>query len=252
MSNILLVFIFMVGLLIGSFLNVIILRLPINESIIFPASNCPKCKNRLKVLDLFPIFSYIFLGGRCRFCKKSISIQYPLIEFLNSMLYVLLLIKFEITYEFFLYSSLISILIVISIIDYKYYIIPDSLNLSILVLAVLFILIRILDKGFSTELILEHIMGCIFAMIFFFLIAFLGAMGGGDIKLIAVLGLFFGYKNIIFIILISFIIGGIISIILLFLNLKSKKDKIQFGPFISFATILVIFFEGHILYVFFT
>ena len=121
-------FIIVLGTLIGSFLNVVIYRLPKEESISFPPSHCSNCKTRLKPLDLIPIFSYLFLKGKCRTCETKISIQYPIIEAVTGFTFLFTYIQFGLTLELIQYLFILSIFIAIFVIDYRHYIIPDSLN----------------------------------------------------------------------------------------------------------------------------
>ena len=130
--------VFAYGLVIGSFLNVLIYRIPRSESIVFPSSHCPKCSNRLKWYDNIPVISFIILKGRCRYCESRISIQYPLIELANASSYLVLYIVTGLTIEFFLLALLTSILLTIAAIDIKQQIIPDSLVISIFLLTVIY------------------------------------------------------------------------------------------------------------------
>lgn len=231
-------FILFFSLLIGSFLNVCICRIPNDQSIAFPPSHCTSCEHRLGAMDLIPLLSFVFLRGKCRYCKSTISIKYPLVELTNALFYMLLYLKFGLTLEYISYAILSSILIIIFFIDLDHQIIPDSLVIAILVISIL----PIARSSFS--FILSHIYGLLFGGGLFLIIAVVtnGAMGGGDIKLMGALGLFFGLNKIIFITVISFILGAVISVILISVKLKSRKDYIPFGPFIAVATLICIFY----------
>lgn len=233
-------FVFIFGLVIGSFLNVVIYRLPEGKSLLFPASSCPDCKTKIKFYDNIPIVSYFLLRGKCRSCGKKISLIYPAIEFLIAVLFYLLFVKifykaffyFDITpynlllfknyltYNFLLfisYSFFIFILIPISFIDFFHRIIPDSLNIMLIIAGFLFN-IFLLHKSFLFPFI-----GFITGGLFFYLIAVFydlirkkEGLGGGDIKLIAGIGAFLGIKGVIFTIfagsffgLSGFILGGL-------------------------------------------
>ncbi|KAB3527590.1 prepilin peptidase [Alkaliphilus serpentinus] len=238
--------IFTIGLVIGSFLNVCIYRIPEEKSIVFPPSHCTQCKTSLKAIDLIPIISFIIYRGRCRYCGEKISLQYPIVESMNGLMYVLLFMKFGFSIEFLQYALLISGLIVIFMIDYYHQIIPDGLNIFIFVLAMIFIG----SKNLATHSFpLSNFLGLLVAGGFFLLIAVLtnGAMGGGDIKLMAALGFWFGLMEVILIIFLSFIIGGILSSMLVLLRMKGRKDYIPFGPFIVIATTIVTFFGKELL-----
>lgn len=236
--------IIILGLIIGSFLNVCIYRIPKKESIIFPPSHCTSCDESLRPWDLIPILSYVFNRGRCRYCGEKISPQYPIIEFLNGLIYLLLYLKYGLTITFIKYALLASLLIVISFIDLKLQIIPDRLNIFTLILGILFLLI---EMDFSSAL--NSILGLLVGGGIFLLIAIItnGAMGGGDIKLMGALGLFLGWKYILMVTLISFIIGAIASIVLMALGIKGRKDFIPFGPFISISGLIVMIYGSEIL-----
>ena len=235
------------GLLIGSFLNVCIYRIPKKESIAFPPSHCFSCGRNLTSLDLVPVLSYIFLRGKCRGCKAHISLQYPLIELSNGLLYLLLFMHFGLTIDFVFYAALVSILIVISIIDYYHKIIPDSINLTILIVGIIYKLsIVLVLKGENT--LLDSLLGFALGGGLFLLIAILtNAMGGGDIKMMGALGVWFGVKVILLILLLSFIIGSIVMVILLITKMKGRKDEVPFGPFICVATVLSMIYRVEII-----
>lgn len=227
------ILIFIYGLIIGSFLNVCIYRIPREENIAFPSSHCLNCDTSLKWYDNIPLFSYIFLKGRCRYCKDRISIQYPLIELLNGVLYLLLFYKFNLSIDFVLYGLISSTLIVVTLIDLKEMVIPDSLVITILVLSLLYKVSNYIIHKTSINII-DSIGGLLLAGGFFLLIVIFsnGGMGGGDVTLIASLGFLVGIKNILLTIFLSFILGGIISVFLLATKIKTRKDPIPFGPFI--------------------
>src|SRR6056297_3586907 len=137
MQLILYLIIFSIGLVIGSFLNVLICRLPKNDSIVFPSSHCPECNTKLKYYDLIPIFSYIFLKGKCRYCGEKISLQYPITEFLTGLLFLLVFLNYGFSSEFIIFIILISSLIIVSFIDLKYQIIPNEITLSFIPLGLI-------------------------------------------------------------------------------------------------------------------
>jgi leader peptidase (prepilin peptidase)/N-methyltransferase len=238
------VLIIIFSLLIGSFLNVCIYRIPRNKSIVFPASHCPKCGQGLKPVDLIPVISYFLNKGRCRYCGDSISLQYPIVELLNMATYLILYYKFGISIEFLKYGILTSLLIVIAFIDYEHKIIPD--RLIILGLLTAFASITL----YNTEVnIINGTVGLLIGGGILLIIAVVtnGAMGGGDIKLMGVLGLMLGWKKILLVLLLSFILGSIISIFLLVLKIKGRKDYIAFGPFISIAAFIAIIYGNEII-----
>ncbi|NYB74298.1 prepilin peptidase [Sedimentibacter hydroxybenzoicus DSM 7310] len=228
------------GLFIGSFLNVCIYRIPSGISIIKPPSSCGSCGHKLNYIDMIPVVSYIVNKGKCRYCGSNYSVQYPLIEILNGLLYVLVYTRFGLTLSSVLYCLIISLLITISIIDLRHKIIPDGLNITGLVLGIIYIIIN--------QKLIDGLTGAAIGFGLFLLIALItNAMGGGDIKLMAVLGLIFGIKGILLITLSSFVTGAVISVILLAMKIKSRKDEIPFGPFISLSALIYIFFGSEII-----
>ena len=240
------VFIFLFGILIGSFLNVCIYRLPEGKSVVSPPSACSTCGHRLGFLDLIPIFSYVFSGGRCRHCGAKYSIQYPLIELLNGILYLFIFYKYGFTWISVMHSLTVSLLIVVFLIDLRYKIIPDSLVIFGLlyttIISIMFIDINIMNKIF----------GFLFGFGLFLLIALVtNAMGGGDIKLMGFLGLNFGLKGIIFVTMASFVIGAVISVGLLISKIATRKDYIPFGPFIAVAALIYIFWGEELINIYF-
>ena len=238
--------VFMYGLFIGSFLNVCIYRIPEGKSVVSPPSSCGNCGHRLNFLDMIPVVNYFLYKGKCRYCGASFSIQYPLIELLNGILYLLIFINYGLSLHFILYAVFASLLIVISIIDLKTKTIPDGLNLFGGIFTVL--LGIYLFRGSY----LYHLYGFLFGFLLFLIIAVItNAMGGGDIKLMGVLGLLFGLEGIIFTTVLSFIYGAVISVILIVSGKASRKDFIPFGPFISLAALTYILVGNVILDLYF-
>ncbi len=240
--------VFIYGLLIGSFINVLVYRIPRKESIAFPSSHCPRCNTKLKWYDNIPLLSYIFLKSKCRYCNDKISIQYPLVEIFNGIIYLILFSHFGVSIDFVFYALMSSVLIAIAFIDIREMIIPDSLVISILVLS-------IVQKGLNYYLynivpdILGSLGGLVLAGGLFFLIVVIsqGGMGGGDVTLIGALGFVHGIRLILLNILLSFVSGAIISVFLLVTKIKTKKDPIPFGPFIIFASFIVLLYGNNII-----
>lgn len=225
--------IFIYGLIIGSFLNVCIYRIPRGESIAWPGSHCPTCSHSLSWYDNIPLFSYLVLKGKCRYCRTNISAQYPLVESLNALLYIIMYFRFGFGVDFIFYSLVSSVLLSIIFIDLKEMIIPDSLVLCILVLSVIHKTVNYFLYGISPGLI-NSFLGLLVAGGLFVAIVLLsrGGMGGGDVTLMGALGFVLGFKNILLNIFLSFVLGAIISIALLAAKIKTRKDPIPFGPFI--------------------
>lgn len=238
--------IFVYGLIIGSFLNVCIYRIPRKESIVLPSSHCINCSISIKWYDNIPVFSYVILKGKCRYCKEKIPIQYPIIELLNGIIYLLLFNKFDLSVDFIFYGLISSILIVVAIIDLKEMIIPDSLLAIVLILSILSKLTSYYRNQISINL-LDSLGAVILAGGFFLIIIILshGGMGEGDVTLISTLGFLLGIRLILLNIFLSFILGGVISVFLLLRKIKSKHDPIPFGPFIIVGFMMTLFWgEG--------
>ena len=234
--------VFILGIIIGSFLNVCIYRIPRKESIAYPASHCIYCNSYLKWYDLVPMLSYLSLKGKCRYCGGSISPRYPFVELLTGIIYLLTFYHYGLSLNFIFYSFLLSILIAISFIDYDEQIIPDGLLLILLSGATIYKLLNYFLLKLPLKL-WDNIFGFLIGFTLFFLIALIskGSMGGGDIKLIALLGLILGLKKTLLNILLSFIIGAIVSIVLLLTKRKGRKDAIPFGPFINIGFLITLF-----------
>ena len=236
------IFIFLLGIIIGSFLNVCIYRIPREKSIVYPDSHCPNCSTPLRWYDLIPILSYILQRGKCRYCREPISLQYPVIECSNGIIYLILYNKFGLTIDFVFYAITFNTLLVISFIDLYFQIILDFLNILILILAIIYKILRFTLYGISPNLF-NSILALVISSGIFLTIVIVskGGMGGGDVKLIGALGFILGIRLILLNIFLSFILGAIISIFLLLFKIKDKKDPIPFGPFICLAFMITVF-----------
>lgn len=242
------IIVFLAGLCFGSFLNVCIYRIPLEQSISFPPSGCPKCKKRLKAIDMIPVLSYILLKGKCRDCKEPISIQYPIVELLTAIIWLFTYIRYGITVETAGLIYLFTILIPIFFIDLKYMIIPNGLVLTGFFGGAAVFAYHVFFKPFElyeSTLWYTPLIGMVSASGILFIIAVIGliiyrndgAMGMGDVKLFIPIGLFLGWKLALLTLFSSIMLGGITSIILLLLKIKDRKSAIPFGPFIIAATL---------------
>ena len=243
------VFVFIFGALVGSFLNVCICRIPREESIVFPPSHCPKCNYRLPFYDNVPIISYLLLGGKCRSCRAPISWQYPLVELLNALLTLLLFMKFGPSPLFLVMFLFCCAMVVITFIDLEHQIIPDVISLSGIVAG--FILsFFFTDLGWKNSLlgILAGGGSLYLVAASYQLITGKEGMGGGDIKLLAMMGAFFGLKSIPFIIFVSSLVGSVIGITVMLIRKKDTKLAIPFGPFLAFGAILYLFFGRQLIH----
>ena|SRR6266498_391250 len=226
--------VFALGLIIGSFCNVVIYRLPFSESIITPGSHCRLCSAPLRPWDNIPLVSYFLLKGRCRVCKERISPRYPCVELASGALYVLLWYRFELSILFVVYALLTSCLLVVALIDFDHRIIPNAITLPGMLIGL----------GLSPWALpitpLASLIGLLAGGLFFYVVALVsqGGMGGGDIKLIAMIGAFLGWQGTCFTILMGALMGSVVGLGLILLGKKGRKDKVPFGPFLSFAAIL--------------
>lgn len=250
------IFIAIIGLVIGSFLNVCIYRIPRKEYIVFPGSHCTSCSTKLKPWDLVPVLSYVFLKGRCRYCGNKISIRYPIVEALTAIIFETLYFKYGIGIKFIIYVFAISLLIVMAFIDIEYMIIP---NVIVIIGLLAGICIIIYNYACPIGIYLDQcwwnpLLGSAVGSGFLFLISFFGvlickseeAMGMGDVKIMAVIGLFLGWRKTIVTLYLAVIAAGVISIILILTGIKSRKGKIAFGPFITVGAYIAILYGNEI------
>ena len=244
---------FILGACIGSFANVCIYRLPKTKQIISGRSFCPKCKKKINWYDNLPIISFLFLSGKCRKCKKVIPLRYLIVELITGISFLLIYLNFENLYTITFLSILSLILIMIFFIDLENFIIPDSLNFIIIGLA----LLKNFLPNFNTSLIHEinqSIIGGMVGYLSIWLIIYLyktfkkiDGMGFGDAKLMAGIGLLFGWQSIPFILFVSSILGLIFVVPSLIKKQKTMRTEIPFGPFIIVAC-LIYFAQGDLLY----
>lgn len=251
-DTILYIIVFLFGSVVGSFLNVCIYRMPRGESIIMPSSRCPSCNTPIKIWDNIPILSYVMLGGRCRSCKVKISLRYPLIEAMNALFYVALLWRFWIGWHTFLYFVLASALIVITFIDLDFQIIPDSITLPGILIGLIAGSL-ILPDPFSRWSLLGYkasISGALTGFVLFYIVAVLsrGGMGGGDIKMMAMVGALMGWKSVLLTTFLGSLLGSVWGISLMVFKGKGRKTKIPFGPFLAAGVIITLFSGQEILY----
>ena len=227
------------GAAFGSFANLVIARLPRGESIVTPRSYCENCKTPLKIPDLVPILSFLFLRGRCRYCSARLSVAEPIIEFLTALLAALAWAKWSLTPEFFIDTLLVVVLLIISMIDLKEGVIFDVTLWAAGILAVAWLPLQ--------EVPIQYLLGGGIAAGTFWFIRMLGtwiwkreAMGWGDVKLALVLGLFVGMEKLHYLILGAFVLALIVSLPLLLTGRKKLADEIPFGPFLCAAAIIVL------------
>jgi leader peptidase (prepilin peptidase)/N-methyltransferase len=237
------------GGMVGSFLNVCIYRLPKEESIIWPGSHCPHCNKPIKFYDNIPLFSYILLRGKCRYCKGSISLQYPLVEGITALSSLLLFIKFGPSLSFLIYFTFVAALISITVIDLYHQIIPDVISLPGIAAGLLLSLINPYTTFFNSLIGVLIGGGSLFAVATLYQWLFKReGMGGGDVKLLAMIGAFLGWKAVLLTILLSSLIGSISGISIMVLKGKNFKYAIPFGPFLSLGAVIALFYQNEIIF----
>ena len=236
------IFFAVAGAAVGSFLNVLICRIPEGQSIVFPSSHCPKCRHPIRVYDNIPLMSYLVLRGKCRDCHEKISLRYPLVEAITALMALLLFWKFGLSPQYLFSFIFTAALIVITFIDFDHQIIPDVITLPGIPL---FFIVAVFFMGISVWESLLGILiggGCLFAIAFGYeVITKREGMGGGDIKLLAMLGAFLGWKSLFFILFVSSLIGAVIGISLMIAKGKDMKYAVPFGPFLSVAAVAYLF-----------
>lgn len=260
------VFIFIFGSIVGSFLNVCIHRLPLNESIVFPASHCTSCNKPIPWYYNIPLVSYLALGGKCRFCKAVIAFRYFVVELLTAVIFLLLYRKFGFfSFNFVFYAIFVCGLIISTFVDLKHRIIPDEISVGGIIAG--FVLtclhsVRIKPLAFAWQQPLDSLLGIIigggiifsvgyvFDLVYFKLLkkpAIQGeteSMGGGDVKLLAMIGAFLGWKAA----LLTFFLAPFFGIFAGVWNMVVKKDHlIPYGPFLSLAGLACLFWAERIL-----
>ncbi|MEK7665013.1 MAG: prepilin peptidase [Patescibacteria group bacterium] len=243
------VFVFLLGLCIGSFLNCAIYRLEHKKNL-SGRSFCPHCKHALNWQDLFPIFSFLFLRGKCRYCKKRISIQYPLVEIATGVIFLLIFSAqggpvsgwnfLNLAFYFYIASSLI----IIFIYDLKHYLIPDKVSFPAIAVALFY---RIVENFSSLG---NYFWATLVASVFFLAIFLVSGgrwMGFGDVKLAILMGLVLGLPDVLTALFLAFFFGAIISVILMIFGKKGFKSEIPFGPFLIAGTFMAIFWGKEII-----
>jgi len=234
---------FVLGAVTGSFLNVCIYRLPLDQSIIFPGSRCMACGTAVRWFDNIPIISWLLLRGRCRACSAGFSIRYPLVELVTACLATLLFLRFGCSPEFIIYFLLTASLIVVTFIDFDHQIIPDEISLPGIVLGFLASFF-LQEPGWLSSLLGIVVGWGSLALVFYAYLWLTGreGMGGGDAKLLAMLGAFLGLKAVPFIIFSSSLVGSVVGLTIMALQRKGRHLAIPFGPYLALGALLYIFY----------
>jgi len=248
MDTMTLAFVFAFGAIIGSFLNVCIARLPDGRSIVRPPSHCPKCQSFLAWYDNVPILSYLALGGRCRTCRVRISAIYPAVEVLTGALAVALFLRLGPTLAFAGYFAFAAALVVITFIDLDHQLIPDVISLPGIVVGLAFSLVSPLVTPLDAALGVLAGGGTLLAVAWLYK-TFRGqeGMGGGDIKLLAMIGAFLGWQSIFVTLFVGSVIGSIIGVGLMLYQRADTKLAIPFGPFLAGGALVYLFWGDRIL-----
>lgn len=232
------------GAVIGSFLNVCIYRLPREESVAWPASHCPACRQAIAVYDNIPIVSYLILRGRCRACGASISVQYPLVEAANAIGYVAVFWMFGFTAAACAYAALVSALIVVAGTDLSHTMIPDAVTLPGIIVGLLSAAL-VLPIG-----IVDSLLGIVVGGGILWFLAWISpyvfgkeGMGGGDIKLMAMVGAFIGWQPVLLAIMIGSFLGSVVGVGLIAAGVMRREQYIPFGPFLAVGSLIALLFH---------
>jgi len=242
-------FIFLLGCCVGSFLNVCIYRLPRDLSLISPRSFCPHCRAPIRGYDNIPLVSYLFLRGRCRNCRERFSWRYPLVEGLTGGFAFALFLKFGLSFNFFSSFALCAALIVITFIDLDHRIIPDLISLPGIALGLLAAIFG------SLATVKDSLIGILAGGGSLYLVAFVyealtkrEGMGGGDVKLLAMIGAWLGWKAILFTLFFASLAGTLIGGVAMMIHRQGRHYAIPFGPFLAFAALAYIFFGPELIH----
>ena len=241
------------GAIVGSFINVCIFRLPKEESIVFPGSHCPSCQKPIAAWDNIPILSFFILRGRCRHCSSRISWQYPLVEFLTACFFVLFYSCFGFTVKGGLYLLLALALLTETFIDLRHQIIPDVITLPGIVIG---LVASAVFPGLHGENLwwaglLRSLIGMLIGGGFFYVMGMIAemilkkeAIGGGDIKLLAMIGALLGWSGVVWTIFVSSLVGSAVGI---YMKMKSGEERIPYGPFIALGALFYLFFGQRVI-----
>jgi leader peptidase (prepilin peptidase) / N-methyltransferase len=242
---------FLIGSLVGSFLNVCIYRMPRGLSIIWPSSRCPFCNSPIRPYDNIPVISFLILRGKCRDCGGRISFRYPAVEMMNALLYVAAVWRYGIGWHIPFLFLFCSAMIVIAFIDLDFQIIPDAITLPgipVGVIAGAFFFPDPFARSGPTGFV-NSLIGLLSGGGLFYAIAVLsrGGMGGGDIKMMAMVGAFAGWKSILLTTFAGSLLGSIVGIFLMAFRGKGRKTRVPFGPFLALGALITLFFGREIL-----
>ena len=238
------------GAVIGSFLNVVILRLPQDdESISFPGSHCPKCQQPLRWYENIPIVSYVALRGKCKTCQQSISIQYPLVELMMTVLAILLCYRFALSFDFFFYFAFCAALLVIIFIDIQHQIIPDRISLPGILIGFAGSFYNGLVTWQQSALGILLGGGVLYVVAYtYYTITKREGMGGGDIKLLAMIGAFLGWQSLLYVVFSSSLVGSVVGVAAMVKQGKGGQTRIPYGPFLALGAISYLLFSQQLIH----
>ncbi|MCX7634215.1 MAG: prepilin peptidase [Syntrophales bacterium] len=232
---------FVVGSVVGSFLNVVIHRLPAEQSVVKPPSHCPACGSPIRFYDNIPILSYLILRGRCRHCRDRISPRYPLVEALTGVMAVLLVVKFGLGLKMLVAFTFVAVLIVITFIDLDHQIIPHALTLPGIPL---FLLAGVAVMGVRLG---DALFGLFAGIAVLYLVALYyesltgnEGMGGGDVNLLGMIGAFFGWQSLLVVLLVGSLAGAVVGAVLILVKGRDLKYAVPFGPFLSLGAMVYL------------
>jgi leader peptidase (prepilin peptidase)/N-methyltransferase len=246
------IFSFVLGLIVGSFLNSVIYRLETGENFLKGRSFCPHCKHILSWKDLIPILSFLILRGKCKYCKKKISLQYPLVEFFTGILFILAVFIFgdQSFISLIFYWILTCFLLIIFVYDLKHYLIPDRVIYPAIFLTLPYQSFKIWNFGHWNLFEVWNLVLGILPSLFFLAIILISRetwMGFGDFKLSILMGLILGWPNILVALFFAFLSGAIVGLVLIFFKKKTLKSQIPFAPFLVSGTFFSMFFGKEII-----
>ena len=249
METVTLVVAFLFGLVFGSFLNVCIYRIPRDKSVAWPPSFCPQCNTHIRWYDNIPVLSYIILLGKCRHCKKHISLQYPVVELLTGLLTALFVWRYGLSVWTFVVLVAVYALIALSVIDFELMIIPDRFSLGLIVWGLLFAWANPIYSGAWWQKELAALGGAAAGFFGILAIALIGtwlfkkdAMGGGDVKLMGGVGALIGWQGVITTVVMASFFGLVYSLFLMMFKGKKGSDAIPFGPFLSLGALVNLWY----------
>ncbi len=253
-----LIAVFIVGLVVGSFLNACIYRVPRKISVVSPSSHCPACKHPISARENIPLFSFLVLKGKCRHCGAPIHWRYPVVEFLGGALLLSTYLKFGFSFALFFYYALVCALVVVTFIDHELRIIPDRISLPFMLIGLgggvlsQFGIVSGLNSNAIQSILGIVVGGGSLTLVAYVYLRFTGVegMGGGDVKLAAMIGAFLGWKASLLVIFIAALGGSILGLVLVLIFRMSRRTPIPFGSFMAPAGIVVLFYERWLLELF--